>query len=110
MPWVTGLIAKILVVQNSKEELEEEINRICGEFWQEIYDARDGSMHVGASWECPPDDWNEFSARSHYFVTHPVTFELPFELKYPQERQYPPCSTCGGHGEDRKEEDDNGGS
>ena len=109
MPWVAGLVAKILVVQNSTEELQEEVNRLCGDAWQNIHDAVDGSMHVGTFWECPMDDMYTFRARSHYFITHPTTFELPWKLQYPREKKYPACPTCGGNGEDRAVEDKNGG-
>ena len=109
MPWVSGLVAKILVVQNSEEELDDEVNRVCGEYWENIHDAIDGSMHVGNYLEVPLDDIALFMERSHYFIIHPTTFELPWNLKYPREKTYPPCVACDGHGENRSEQEDNDG-
>ena len=106
--WVTGIIVKILLSQNSKEDLQEKLDDIAGSIWQTVHDAIDGSLHAAKPFEVPLDDWDSFYERSHYFITHATTFELPFELKYPSERIYPACPICGGSGEDRteKEEDD----
>lgn len=101
--WARAIIAKVLVLRPTAEETTDGVNEFAKAWWERINDEQDGSLYISKVSQVPMDDLDAYLERAHYFITHPTTFELPFELKYPRERVYPACQWCHGTGEERPE-------